>query len=1244
MEVLLKGNKCLMTCLCACIVICSLLFVLMSETLAATSKNITDPTSNLYVTINVSNSKSDSDYTYTVSGTKATIVTSDYSYKIMLWTRYASTTSSITMTNPYGTDITVVYKIDNGAEKTVDIAANKTTGTLATFASSSNSVADSKASSTNNITIVSVSYNIPAIKIKFLAPELPENNTSTVTVNDIGDNGELEVENGSFTYSANGAGGYVFFGFRSVTTGKYIGCNTSLSTTISNMTANATESDSFVPVFVKSDIAVFQNGTDQYPYLDEAIGQAKKSTDKTVFAVKSGTRVDGIATHTTNNKDEDGDNTLFTIPQSVTLLLPYDSIWTEDHEFPNANVAFVDSSKSTLDPAQAWLSVTFKTGTRIANNGKIVVGGKLIGDGTGYAGATIGDTSSGFSRLILESDCTVGNETYSQIIFGENAVLSVCGYITGDGTIDATATGAVVYQPLVIMDYRGGSYVTAAAADTLDNISAFDVPVNGAGIPKADFPGGEYLFPTSQHSIRNIQSKLIFSANSYLYLYIDLHTDEISKSGFKIPAKENQSTIPFVGSSTDSVSPLFKMSEGAEVVFEYDKDMYVETENTTKKSLREKIGRTIITFTGNVTFGSINLNVTVLDNQYSLSSSVGTFIFSYNYYIRFAKGSIFTIKNNMGLFPGAELIIDEGSVLKIEAKMMVFDGLFEQSSGSSGSAITIAENSYASKNAGATGAYPTSADLTAQGFSQTANLIVNGSMIVTSTGFFGGVVQTTTNGAVIDLSQCETTNLKATQQVGLVGSWSVSVTIGFTIDLMTRYYAGATLHELDAMVYNSATGELVKLEAGKTYTSYYGELGDNGTYTNTISYKKDSFNQRVYTTSADPTSYIDRTIEYSATILGEWYTSTDVYAFKPEYRLNDYIWLNATFKVGSGITVPLGVTAIDENTSIVNVDGTYYLVRKVTSTELADALNLTICDDDVIASFARVVETIVAPDPNDYTDGEKDKDYIDALAEYNNTLKLIDAMLKYGEAAKVYFSKGTVADDAVLDLPVGLDTNLSKHANGAATNLNGFSISTAGVEFTFNEQIGMTLHMVLKKNGTATTFSNLANVVQVGVLVGDAMADSKGDIKLLSTNETTGYYDAAYILYQSSQFSIDNPSYPDIPKETDFSTGEIATKGSLDALSECTISFDLKSAEYAKTFSLRLYIVVDNTPDVADDNDFSVIYGTQYHYGLGNYIARTYNSEYATLPNGYDMNAYKNFMVATWYYKEAAAAAFGSET
>lgn len=561
-------------------------------------------------------------------------------------------------------------------------------------------------------------------------------------------------------------------------------------------------------------VDVAQIGTTKYQYIEDALAAATSGQTITILSSKvSFVDADTVPAAWTADGNGDGAPDGYTVKSGVKLVIPYSNTGSTtpnnaSHDYPYSmfSESAVNTNALATSESFEYRKLTVPAGKTLYVKGQVNTGGTISSIG-GVAGATNGSSTETYSVLELNGAMEVQN----------GGIVSSCGYIYGSGTLTAQS-GAKLYQPLVICDFRGGGYTVAAAGGSLFALGTQS--------------GEKYVSPFTRYVTQNIQCAVKMDEGALMYGYSDLYTQ--STGG------HNRTTGVLVGSTSKNIDGLIKLNTGATLTATYDKDDVVSTYN--------RVGRMDITIDGGASFGILSLTT----QGQTIKTNELTFPIPYNYgfYLN-GMNSIYTIAYSMALLPGATLEVGEGATLNVgnnssAFRFIAFDGFYDHTnSGNNKEDVVV---TYGKQPGG--GAYPTTAALQAAGKSGTSDLIVNGTLNINKGVNFGGVVQAGSEKALLNMNSAATP--RSVVQMGLVGKGGMG---GY-------YFAGATVRELTAEIIDKSTGKRTEIVSGQTY---YGAEGSD-----TIA----DYTYKLYTTSADTTSYKSPIESLNATVEGSWYNYT----------------------------------------------------------------------------------------------------------------------------------------------------------------------------------------------------------------------------------------------------------------------------------------------------------------------------------------------------------------------------------
>ncbi len=362
-------------------------------------------------------------------------------------------------------------------------------------------------------------------------------------------------------------------------------------------------------------------------------------------------------------------NRNFKIPRGVTLLIPYN----------DAN-GFMEAGKSgTADNKISWLNPTYKDAYRTVTVKADVT---ITVEGTLRVGAVVnylvgqgyqGHTSGAYSELILEKG--------SKIQVASGGIMDVYGRVWGGegktgtdmGIIDV-AEGGKLYQPFLILDYAGGTNALGAFMDGTT--------------------------PFKRYAMINIECPITINYGGMLYGHASLWVETMT-----LHASLDQPFISNEQGDGNGHDTFIMLRTGASVTITYNPKKVVN--NATAANGTEGIGQTTMIFNGGAKFSYMLFSAMGI----SVPTSPVMFSIPYNYNIELNgdKAQYETVTDFM-IMPGATVKVGEGATLTLNANTWVFDG--------------FAGGPQAGKQ------YPSASDLKDGGYSQSGNLIVDGTLKV----------------------------------------------------------------------------------------------------------------------------------------------------------------------------------------------------------------------------------------------------------------------------------------------------------------------------------------------------------------------------------------------------------------------------------------------------------------------------------------------------------------------------------
>jgi len=974
---------------------------------------------------------------------------------------------------------------------------------------------------------------------------------------------------GKLTYQATPANGWVFFGFRiekdsNVANDAYVSYVSTFSVNSSGaiITANADAVFSgdvtATPVFIPADAAVFYAGNAYFPFLDEAL-----DSDITGATVKVHTN--GIAYSSALLTD--GNTYLpqvFTIPSGKTLWIPYGA----------GDVGNVDDNVGSASQTMGavYRQLTIRKNDILNVEGTLLVNSKQSRVNTSNQG-NIGGT---YAHLDLQGRMVVTGTLYARGIIGGEA----------DSEI-VVKSGATVYQLMEITDWCGGS--------------------NAMKLSTNKVLSGKSIFPVAQFYMQNIQVLAIYEYGCF------------AKAQYFAYANSEAFTGEATVLASDK-SGLFQLNSG------YVAMGYINTTDCPAK--------TVVEVHGEVEVLSINMNIYV-----SVSSENFICPISAAFDIVVFENGNLIIAKHFKILPGVTIEVQEKGALTIK---------------NDGALYLYGGYSYNDHVFGNYRKLPLTAKkgsvVHAEG---KAVLLINGTLTIESGGKLyclqsdGTSVTTTKNtgkiviksqsswksGALYEPNYSSSDSLQGTGGIFGIGA-DYSKTVNFTVakahlasctgclsgncvwselSANTTYYSDGSKWGTHKTVYQSSSAtdaEVVDVHVamGGYSTAAAPGLSQAEWYDGTYRYKgagtwtqnSEANNCRIFVPSSKTkvgfTTYADST-------RGDKCTITE------EYRLNDYIWLNASFYLNSTLSpsnlqATVETVGSENDAQLVVVGEQVYIVMKVYSDDLANEWELTLTYNE---NGTLLTETIVL----------SLEDYRQKLGKSHKHYYLLGAMIDYGTASDEYFNvNGTVSSAQKFE--VWGPENYREKQFDARNQYNGVQLKTTGATVYFNNCLA--LAMQFRTNGTVT-LQNGDRIVQIGLLAGTSSQYIEGQEQLLTDDHA---YDQAFILYGaygSQNGTDDKPGKP---------SGQ-ASSGSNGVLSECPtisnsmmISFDLTNDQYLQRYALRPFIVIEHA-----NGTYLNLYGEQYLYGLESYCA----SVNANSTN----NDSKNLAYYAWNYAQIAA-------
>ncbi len=310
------------------------------------------------------------------------------------------------------------------------------------------------------------------------------------------------------------------------------------------------------------------------------------------------------------------------IKSGVTLCIPYDDNGDGTHtdytspKNNQSNNGFADKDAAAVAKNRKNV-VTIAKGTTLTNNGTIDVAGKVgIGNNNQRpTGFTLGD----YCEILMQDNAKILN----------NGSINLYGYIkessSNNGSVVENSSTGSMKMPLVIYDFKGGSYASACKSKGTLGFSYFDFP-NCHVLQN-------YYYGSKLTGIAVLYAGSIYNSASALVL------------------------------GTDNENCLFKMAQDSKVSIKYVPSNFQYTTIDVSKDVTEKSANyTRINIYGDLTLSSLNIDA----GYVSFDTSSVECPICYKYQIVQEDGTL-TIDSKMKFLSGASLTIAEGAKCSINA-------------------------------------------------------------------------------------------------------------------------------------------------------------------------------------------------------------------------------------------------------------------------------------------------------------------------------------------------------------------------------------------------------------------------------------------------------------------------------------------------------------------------------------------------------------------------------------------------
>lgn len=301
-------------------------------------------------------------------------------------------------------------------------------------------------------------------------------------------------------------------------------------------------------------------------------------------------------------------------------------------------------------------------------------------------GSVIGYAAQNFQGHVSGSHGRITVEESGKIMVEDGGTLTCYGIVDGSGLVRIN-DGGVLKESFIICDFSGGS--------------------NSAEL------FGAAQMPFKRFSMQSVQCTLKMNAAATLKAMMNAWA----------MSSYNEAEVILVGDD-DSAAFCPDSSQTGTLVLTRTYDA--------EKALRDGgdgltdvtgIGRTEWTFSSGLTFQPLTVSLA----GFELDTGASDFTIPYNFKINLVDGT-YDIPYGVRLMPGAELTIDTEATATVGGRLLVMDGLVQTDMSGD--------------------RYPTRDELTGAGFSGSAELTVNGTLIMESGSSLGGLVKSDGGGTL----------------------------------------------------------------------------------------------------------------------------------------------------------------------------------------------------------------------------------------------------------------------------------------------------------------------------------------------------------------------------------------------------------------------------------------------------------------------------------------------------------------
>lgn len=357
--------------------------------------------------------------------------------------------------------------------------------------------------------------------------------------------------------------------------------------------------------------------------------------------------------------------------------------------------------------------------------------------------ATFGDENATLIATNLKTNMTINDGV--TLIIESGGTLTIGGVLGHEGVGVSAQTSGSYCQITLGANSKIASEGTINCfgfikENSLNNGSQVVCTSGNVNMPFVvyDFRGGTSttasyqkggIAPFNVYDMPNIQSIFTLHSNATLTAYVDLYAS----------SKHNTSTATIISNS----SGLLILNSGSYVTFKYTPEKFGYT---------TKLGRTNVKIYGGAKTGSMSMNVSIA----TVNTANVLFGISWKFDYELYSG-IYTINNQYKFMTGSSLFVNSDATLNVAGTLMFYQSFTDVSYGGY--------------------VYPSKSP---------ARFIMNGTLNIN--GSFGGVVETTADGAVMNVSSSATLHVSSKEGHGEGNALSNSFVLVATISESFKGY------------------------------------------------------------------------------------------------------------------------------------------------------------------------------------------------------------------------------------------------------------------------------------------------------------------------------------------------------------------------------------------------------------------------------------------------------------------------